>query len=482
MAYLEPSTRLHGKRFLLVFHSFGFYTDTFAYMKNLKNLGVIPPINLLYVGAWLKRHGAEVELMDCHALSLTLDMALEKARGTDFDFLCFTAVNLDFLYLKQWLRAFGKEFKQPILVGGVGAKNYPEEVASLPEVTSVFHSPAEVCIVEWAESHMKSENWWQIPGTCSVYKGKVYNNPPLTVPKELRIPLPARELLPDKNLYFSILSELRPFTAGMSLFGCPFACDYCSNRLKPFHQRSAIDVVDELEICEKEFGYKEIDYFDANFSLPPERVFEVSELYQERKLSISWSCRLRTDQITENQLKAMKQAHCSWIGYGIESGDEGILSGVNKSQGGVGAISKVLAQTRKAGIGITGFFVLGLPGETEESLKNTLNFIESNPFDFVQISPYWPVPGTPVYERIVEETGVDIWKSVITGDHQDKDMSLHGTEFSLRHMHEYTSKFYREFYFRPSQVLKILRRTSNWGQFRKYATAGVDVFNSLRGK
>jgi len=476
----DPKRKLlEGVRYLLVFHSFGFYTDTFAYMKNLRNLGVIPPINLLYVGAWLKSQRAQVELLDCHALNLPMEEALKEAEKKEFDFLCFTAVNLDFLYLKQWLRAFHSRFSAPILVGGVGARNYPQEIANLPEVTAVVHSPAETALVEWTRTYLDGGEWWKVPGTCARYENQTYLNEKLPIPKDGVIPLPARELLPDKDLYFSTLSEARPFTAGMSNFGCPYGCDYCSNRLTPVHPRSAEDIVHELEVCERQFGYKELDYFDANFLLPPERVYEIADRYAEKKLSIRWSCRARVDKIDESQLEAMARANCSWIGYGIESGDEEVLRGVNKYQGGIHKIRETLDLTKKHGIGITGFFILGLPGENDQSLQNTLEFMESAPFDFVQISPYWPVPGTPIYDRLVKESGMDPWKTVIETDSLDHDMPLPGTRFTLREMHEHTSRFYREFYFRPSQFLKILKRTSNLAQFKKYTTAGMDLIKSV---
>ncbi|MBT3785564.1 radical SAM protein, partial [bacterium] len=350
--------------------------------------------------------------------------------------------------------------------------------ASLPEVKAVFHSPAETCVVEWTRAYLDKLEWWKVAGTCVNYEGQVYNNAKLAHPKDVVLPLPAREILPDKNLYFSTLSELRPFTAGMSVFGCPYGCDYCSNRLTPVHPRSAEDIVNELEVCERELGYREIDYFDANFLLPPERVFEIADLYAKRNLSIRWSCRVRVDKVEREQLKAMARSNCSWIGYGIESGDEDVLRGVNKYQGGIDHIRDVLKATHEEGIGITGFFILGLPGEDEDSLKNTLEFIGSAPFDFVQISPYWPVPGTPVYNRLVQEAGMDPWKTVIESDSLDHDMHLPGTKFSLREMHEHTSRFYREFYFRPSQFLKILKKTSNIAQFKKYSTAGMDLMKS----
>lgn len=468
---------LRGVRVLLVFHSFKHDTDTLAFIKNVRHLGVIPPLNLLYASAWLRRHGAETEVLDCNALNVGLDEALARARALRFDFVCFSVTNLDFLFAIAWVRAFARTFGKPVLVGGLAPENFPAEVAAHPEIHTAFHGPAEAALVEWLRAYVGGGEWWRVPGTASRHDGAVVLNPPARLPPRFARPWPDRERV-DASKYYSILAKGSPFTAGMSSHGCPFGCEFCQIRRTPYFSRTAEDLVGELEFCERELGVQEIDYFDAGFTVPRGRVFEFAELYRRRGLRIRWSARVRADQIDPELLAAMASANCAWIGYGIESGDDEVLRNIKKPQGGTSRIREVLRQTKEAGIGTTGFFVMGLPGESPQTLENTLAFIEGSPLDFVQISPYWPVPNTPIYDRIVRETGVDVWKQVITDGARRDDMPLAGTRYTVKDMHRVTAQAYSEFYFRPAQLLNMLGNVTTRAQFGHYLSAGVDV---LRG-
>ena len=469
---------LKGLKVLLVFHSFKNDTDTLAFIKNVRHLGVVPPLNLLYISAWLKLHGVQTELLECSARNLDCQAAIEVAKTKEFDFICFTSTNLDFLFVIEWIRAFYAEFNKPIMVGGPGAENYPAEIAQYDQIQAVFHSPAEACMVPWLKAFVANKEWWKVPGTACKYQDKVYLNESVALPRNFIRPHPDRSVL-DMSQYYSILSKGFPFTAGMSSFGCPYGCKFCQIRLSPFFIRTAEDLIDELEICEKEYGIKELDYFDSNFTVPRQRVFQFAELYKQRNLSIRWSCRVRSDQIDEELLKVMASINCAWIGYGIESGDDTVLKNINKTQKGSEHIRSVIRMTKACGIGVTGFFVLGLPGESEQSLKNTLDLITEEPLDYVQISPYWPIPNTPIYDDLVKRTGIDIWKLSITQGIRQEDLKLENTHFSVKDMHKYASMIYKEFYFRPSQIIQMTKSISSYTQFKNYFSAGMDVLKGV---
>src|SRR5262249_5135253 len=118
----DRSNVLAGARGLLVFHSFKHDVDTLAFIKNVRHLGVVPPLNLLYLSSWLRRHGARTEVLDCSAENLGLDDALARVRGSRYDFVCFSITNLDFLFAIEWVRAFSRALGCPVLVGGAAAE------------------------------------------------------------------------------------------------------------------------------------------------------------------------------------------------------------------------------------------------------------------------------------------------------------------------------------------------------------------------
>jgi radical SAM superfamily enzyme YgiQ (UPF0313 family) len=471
------SHSLAGARILLVFHSFKEDKDTLAFVKNVRHLGVIPPMNLLWTSAWLKRHGAQTMILDCSALNIGLEQALERAAHMSFDAVGFTATNLDFLFVSDWIRAFSRRFGKPVMVGGIGAENYPAEVAAHPEIAVAFTGPSEMAVAQWLEAHLNGGDTSSIPGTAVRHEGGVRVNPPAPLPDGFVRPFPDREGT-DIRSYFSILAKGFPSTAGMSSFGCPFGCEFCQLRRTHFIVRSAEDMIDELEHCERELGIEEIDYFDSNFTVPRARALEFAELYRKRGLRIRWSARVRADLADDELLRELRRVNCAWIGYGIESGSDDVLRAIKKTQRGTTNIMSTLRRTKAAGIGTTGFFVMGLPGETDETIRTTLEFIEAAPLDFVQISPYWPIPNTPPYERIVRETGIDVWRDAIVHGRRRTDMPLTDTRFSVRDMHATTARLYREFYFRPSQLLNLASNAASFGQFKRFVSAGMDVLTS----
>ena len=143
------------------------------------------PSNLLYISAWLKLHGVETELFECSAHNLDCQSAIEVAKTKEFDFVCFTSTNLDFLFVIEWIRAFHNEFHKPIMVGGPGAENYPGEMAQHDQIQAVFHSPAEACMVPWLKAYIEKQEWWKVPGTACKYENKIYLNDQIALPRKL---------------------------------------------------------------------------------------------------------------------------------------------------------------------------------------------------------------------------------------------------------------------------------------------------------
>ncbi len=315
-----------------------------------------------------------------------------------------------------------------------------------------------------------------MPGTCSLHEGEVHDNERIFLDKHFQRPLPARDLS-EVPLYYSALSRGRPFTPAMSVIGCPHGCDFCTIRRSVTQIRTPEDIVDEMEVCEKELGIEEIDFFDAGISIVRERTLRIAELYRQRGLSIRWSARARIDCVDPEQLAAMRSINCVWLGFGLETGDLSVLAEAGKRAGTLEAIHRNLSATRDAGIDTVGFFMLGLPGETLETLETTRRFLDVAALDYVQISPYWPVPRTPIYDAMVAETGVDPWRDVITKGLPEK-LPLHGTDFEMRELDEVASRLYRRFYFRPKRLVKMARDVRSLHQLKRYSNAGMDI---LRG-
>ena len=187
--------------------------------------------------------------------------------------------------------------------------------------------------------------------------------------------------------------------------GCPYGCVYCSIYFtmgKKFRARSPENVVAEIEKWYKK-GFRYFQFPDDCFTFDMDRVEKICDLIVEKDIKIRWDLRngIRVDRVRESMLKKMKKAGCFYIGYGIESGDQEVLDKMKKGITVEQARNAVL-MTKKAGIGVGGFFIIGLPSDNFKKFKQTLKFALSLPLEEVRIYTVIPYEGTELYRWIKE--------------------------------------------------------------------------------
>jgi anaerobic magnesium-protoporphyrin IX monomethyl ester cyclase len=227
------------------------------------------------------------------------------------------------------------------------------------------------------------------------------------------LPFPSRELF-DNEAYKRYY--LRRFGYSISPVitsrGCPFSCDFCSRPVfgQSFRARSATNIVDEIESVVG-FGYDRVWFADDCFTLNRERVSDVCNEISKRRLDVSWECLSRVDTMDREVAAQMKRAGCARVFFGIESGNDGIL-GVMKKQITVGQARKAVYEAKAAGLQIGAFFIIGYPGENDESVLDTVRFASGLPLDYLSFTLPYPIPGTALFERVKDKGGVvvDDWE------------------------------------------------------------------------
>ncbi|HEX7483103.1 MAG TPA: radical SAM protein, partial [Candidatus Bathyarchaeia archaeon] len=273
------------------------------------------------------------------------------------------------------------------------------------------------------------------------------------------IPFPAHHLMPleslkrDGKILFPLISSR----------GCVFWCDFCSTvRMfgRGYRWRSPKNVVDEMQLVHDKYGVKQVTFYDDAFTVDRNRVLKICEELHERKLDMMWDCGTRVDMVDRELLKTMRSAGCFAVWLGVESGSEAILGAMNKRI--------KLDQTRAAyktahevGLMTIANVVLGFPGETEKTAKQTIRFVkELNPDDvgFYVATPY---PGTPMYEE-VKKNG---WLRVTDFDKYDTAGPTFETpSLSMEALAKLRYKAYQDFYLRPSYVFKMMRKGGTYGR------------------
>ena len=189
-------------------------------------------------------------------------------------------------------------------------------------------------------------------------------------------------------------SPRSPYASVYSSQGCPFQCYFCNIHAlygdRNIRWRPIKNMLKEIHLLASRYKVKNIKFWDELFALKEERVFEICEGLP-KGLNI-WAY-ARVDTVTPRMLKAMKQGGMNWLAYGFESADAKIRDGVNKHSD----VERAIDMTRDAGINIMANFMFGLPGETLETMRATLDFAKSHLFEYVNFYDALPYPGSPWY-------------------------------------------------------------------------------------
>jgi hopanoid biosynthesis associated radical SAM protein HpnJ len=270
---------------------------------------------------------------------------------------------------------------------------------------------------------------------------------------------------------YNIPFLLHPFVSLFSTRGCPAQCTFC---LWPqtlsghaWRERSTEDVAAELAKAKKLFPQvKEFFFEDDTFNILKSRTIELCK--KLKPLGLTWSCNSRVTTDFET-LKAMKEAGCRLLAVGFESGDPQILKNIKKGAT-IQCAHDFVKDCRDLGFVIHGDFILGLPGETEESIQNTIRFAKHLDCETIQVSVAHAFPGTEFFDFAQKSGFVTDQRMEDGGIHQLGEIECPG--LPVEYVMEMVHRFYDEYYFRPEAALRIVRKAIvNRDVARLYAEA-----------
>ena len=366
--------------------------------KHDRSIFRFPPLGIGYVAANLRDAGCEVQLLDC--TFMTRPEALEKAQLSNANIAgVYSMVSMkeDAIWFASELRK-----KDCLLVAG-GPLPTCDPLSFLKDFDIVVRGEGEQAMTEIVRAFNGGIDLQAIPGI--VYR-KTGHGDLFTSERELardisKIPFPARELFPNQDYIFHWKKTFgRATTTVFTTRGCPFSCEFCSNAVfgVSYRARSPENVVDEVEQA-LSFGYNHIHFADDVFTLNKERVIGICQEIRRRKLNLTWECLGRVDSVDVEVAAAMKAAGCQRIFFGVESGNDSVLKLMNKKIT-VEKARFAIQAAKNAGISVGAFFILCYPGETNASVLNTIRFATSLPLDYLSFTVPYPLPGTPLYERV----------------------------------------------------------------------------------
>jgi radical SAM superfamily enzyme YgiQ (UPF0313 family) len=235
----------------------------------------------------------------------------------------------------------------------------------------------------------------------------VSNDPRPKIPDLDYLPFPAYEKLKGfpRDYHLPLFSYIQtPGATMITSRGCMYQCSYCDRSVfkKGFRYNSAAYIYEHMKYLRGKFGVKHINIYDDLFTANRERIVELGEKLSRNPLGINFNCAVRVGYTDDDLLKMLKDAGCLMVSLGIESADPEMLKR-HKSGVSLDDVSDTVQRIQKAGLRAKGLFMMGLPGETEESIKRTSDFIISLGLDDMNMAKFTPFPGAPLWSVIKGE-------------------------------------------------------------------------------
>ncbi len=455
--------------------------NPFSYKLHEENLrivqryfGLFPPLSLAWVAAIAERAGHEVTIVDARTLQLTPDEVIKRLQQWKPDVLGFMMTTYMYRETLDWIRYLrGGLPKAKVMVGGYNLRVYPEESVMPEEIDFGCLNSAYHTVPRLLEELEGGQHFDDVPGLIFKRNGTVVQTAPGPEPDFDDYPNPARHLLPNE-LYAEFPTERKNFTVMVTSKGCPRACTFCEAGQTKYNPRSISTVIAEIQECYDKHGVREIDIFDYEFLINRKRAMGICKEIQNHNLDILWACRARIDSVDDELLKEMAASGCGRIYYGIEAGDQEMLDRVNKGIT-LEQVRESIKLTKKHGIRPLGFFLVGSPGETRETINKSVKFAKSLDLDYVQFSKTTAKPLTSMWHDMVKETGYDYWREYILGNTEERPLPRPWTELTNDEIDELAKRCYLKFHVRFWFLVKHTLKVRSWSEFKRKFLAFLDM-------
>lgn len=428
-----------------------------------------PPIGLALIAAILEKANYQVSLLDANALQLKPDVIASMVVHVDVvGITAMTPTIGTVLNIAREIKKKNKEIK--IILGGPHVTLLPlKTLQASPDVDVLVRGEGDLTIIQLLqvlENHLPLD---LVPGISFQANNTIFHKADKESMVDMdSLPYPAYHLLPwGKYKPHPPHGMAMPFDAMVTSRGCPYRCAYCSKPVfgSTFRTQSPERVVEEMEYLQKRFGIREIAFYDDSFTIDKKRVHAIADKIIAKNLKIVWTCETRVNLVDKELLAHMKAAGCYTIAYGIESASPEIIKTIQKDIT-IKQVEVAVRASREVGLQVIGYFMIGSPGETPQTIRDTINFAKKLKIDFAQFSITTPFPGTELYEIYKRKNTEEIpWEKFVYASTDNPASPVFESDNLTREdLIKWVSRAYREFYLRPAYIGQRLRRCTNWGE------------------
>lgn len=442
-------------------------------------VNIMAPLGLLSLASWLDKHGHTTKIHDCYAFPGDDEIINSYVQQEQPDYVGFSTTTssfLDGIRLANKIKTLLPTTK--IVFGGVHISALREQLLrDYPVIDFGVVGEGEETLRELIES---------TDDAIPTIDGLIYRTHDEVIFSGFRkkllemdaLPFPAYEKLqgfPDSYCLPIFSYPKAPNTTVITSRGCPYTCSYCDRSVfqRTYRYNSPHYMMEYLTHLHTTFNIKHVNIYDDTFTLHRQRVIEFCEHKIRSGLKMTFNCAARTEQLDKDMLILLKKAGCWMISLGIETGDPSLLKKHrsyvrnHQAQDPLDNIRSTIQMIKQAGIRVKGLFMLGLPGETEESIAKSMDYVLSLPLDEFNLSKLTPFPGAPMYLDIHNHGTFDENWNLMNA----ANFTFIPSGFTKEQLEERHLEFYRRYFSRPATLLKyasmIWYSPDSWRRFIK---------------
>ena len=435
------------------------------------------PLNYIHLAAYLRERGYAPLILDEIFDDMTPASVDDIIRRNNIKLVGIGAMTCEMPQAIAEARRLKKEHPQlKIVFGGPHPSGAPEECLESGAVDFVIVGEGEIALADLLDALKENRDPTTIQGVWSTQNGQITANGRAPVPDIEALPRPAYEML-DLERYFKLDSPWHfPKSTRAVQFiterGCPYQCSYCHDiHTKKFRALSAEAVLDQMEWLVRDLGVREFMIVDDIFNFNLERAKTICRGIVDRKLKIhlQFPNGVRGDRFDAELIALMKQAGTHYMAIAIETVSEKFQKLVRKNLK-IERARQSLTWARDNNIEVSGFFMIGFPGETRAEVNATLDFALSEPFDSVFVSIVAPFKGTKL--RTDMESGM-FGEMTQQGTDALNELFpiVHNKALPLNLLLKLQRDCYWRFYRRPRSLLLLTRKLTNFRNVKKVARA-----------
>ncbi|MBF0520605.1 MAG: cobalamin-dependent protein [Nitrospirae bacterium] len=428
------------------------------------------PLGIYYIAAYLRTQGFVAAVTDAEALKLTEDDIIKEIGDFAPGFVGISSTTVAFHRALTTARLIKEKFPNvAIILGGPHVTSNYEHAMSFDAFDYGVVGEGEATVLELLNALYEGRPVADIKGI--VYRdtnGKLLNTGRREYIQDLdTLPYPAFDLISDINLYKPPPSNYKtlPVVNMITSRGCPSGCTFCDKNIfgRMYRKRSAQNVFDEIMYLWEKYRIREIAFVDDTFLVNKQRIYDLFGLIQKSGLFFHWTCMARINNVDFEFLKFLRDNGCWNIAFGIESGDEEILKVIKKDIS-LEKTRQVIGWCHRLQIKTKGFFIIGHPLETLETMNKTIEFSLSIPLDAVVVTINTPIPGSPQYAEAHKYGSLDTtdwsqfnyWRPVFVPRGLTKEILL-----------EKQKEMYTRFYMRPHILFEYFKSLFGRGGIKR---------------